>query len=92
MLREGELSAGVIQTIVGWRGEPLSAPGSYCSCRQNRGDSQEGNQAGYSPRKPVLREVFSVMRGYVEANLTAAIQMLGEIDAGPQTRRAIASG
>jgi ArsR family transcriptional regulator len=39
-----------------------------------------GNQVFYSLRNPVLVEVLDLMRRYCQANLSEAIQMLGEVN------------
>jgi ArsR family transcriptional regulator len=47
---------------------------------------KEGNQVFYSLRNPVLTEVLDIMRRYFQANLSEAVQMLGEIQSEPAGR------
>jgi DNA-binding transcriptional ArsR family regulator len=71
-LRAGELSAGAIQDQLG----------------VEQANRKDGNQVFYSLRSPVLSQVLDIMRGYFQANLTEAAQMLSEIEAEPTQRGA----
>jgi len=86
VLREGQLSAGAIQDRLGIEQANLSQHLAILRSRQIVVNRKEGNQVFYSLRSPVLVEVLDIMRGYFQANLTEAIQMLGEIEAGPAQR------
>lgn len=86
-LREGELSAGAIQERLGLEQANLSQHLAILRSRQIVVNRKEGNQVFYSLRNPVLLEVLDIMRRYFQANLTEAVQMLGEIEAEPQPRR-----
>ena len=86
MLREGELSAGVIQERLGVEQANVSQHLSILRSRQILTNRKEGNQVFYSLRTPVLVEVLDVMRRYFQANLKDAVQMLGEIKAERRAR------
>jgi len=86
VLREGELSAGSIQDHLGIEQANLSQHLAILRSRQIVVNRKEGNQVFYSLRSPVLVEVLDIMRRYFQANLTDAVQMLGEIEAEPTQR------
>jgi DNA-binding transcriptional ArsR family regulator len=79
-LRDGELSAGAIQERVGIEQANLSQHLATLRSRQIVTNRKEGNQVIYSLRSPVLSEVLDIMRRYFQANLSEAVQMLGEIE------------
>jgi len=84
-LRNGELSAGALQEQLAVEQANLSQHLAILRNRQIVLNRKEGNQVFYSLRNPVLVEVLDIMRRYCQANLTEAIQMLGEMDAeGPR--------
>ena len=85
-LREGPLSAGAIQDQLGIEQANLSQHLAILRSRQIVVNRKEGNQVFYSLRSPVLSEVLDIMRSYFQANLTEAVQMLGEIEAEPTQR------
>ena len=85
-LREGELSARAIQEQLGIEQANLSQHLAILRSRQIVVNRKEGNQVFYSLRSPVLLEVLDIMRHYFQANLTEAVQMLGEIE-GESTQR-----
>ena len=86
VLRDGELAAGAIQERLCLEQANLSQHLAVLRSRQIVVNRKEGNQVFYSLRNPVLLEVLDIMRRYFQANLTEAIQMLGEIAAEPQAR------
>ncbi|MCL5745088.1 MAG: metalloregulator ArsR/SmtB family transcription factor [Acidobacteria bacterium] len=88
VLRDGELSAGAIQEQLGIEQANLSQHLAILRSRQIVVNRKEGNQVFYSLRSPVLLEVLDIMRGYFQANLTEAIQMLGEIEQESAPKRA----
>jgi len=88
VLRDGELSAGAIQEQLGMEQANLSQHLANLRSRQIVVNRKEGNQVFYSLRGPVLLEVLDIMRRYFQANLTEAIQMLGEIEQESATKRA----
>ena len=83
VLRDGELSARAIQERLGLEQANLSQHLAVLRSRQIVLNRKEGNQVFYSLKSPVLSEVLDIMRRYFQANLAEAVQMLGEIDAGP---------
>jgi DNA-binding transcriptional ArsR family regulator len=86
MLREGELSAGVLQERLGIEQANVSQHLATLRSRQILTNRKEGNQVFYSLRNPVLAEVLETMRRYIQANLKDAVQMLGEIKAERRLR------
>jgi len=86
-LRAGELSAGSIQEQLGIEQANLSQHLAILRSRQIVVNRKEGNQVFYSLRSQVLSEVLDIMRRYFQANLTEAVQMLGEIEAEPAAKR-----
>ncbi len=88
VLREGELSAGTIQEQLGIEQANLSQHLAILRGRQIVVNRKEGNQVFYSLRSPVLLEVLDIMRRYFQANLTEAIQMLGEIEQEAVSKKA----
>lgn len=86
VLRDGELSARVMQDRLGLEQANLSQHLAILRSRQVVVNRKEGNQVFYSLRSPVLLEVLDIMRRYFQANLEDAIQMLGEIEAEPAQR------
>ncbi len=80
-LREGELSARTIQERLGVEQANLSQHLAVLRSRQIVVNRKEGNQVFYSLRSPALLGVLDIMRGYFQANLTEAVQMLSEIEA-----------
>ena len=86
MLRNGELSAGLIQERLGLEQANLSQHLAVLRSRQIVSNRKEGNQVFYSLRNPVLIEVLDIMRRYLQANLKDTVQMLGEIQAERKAR------
>ena len=86
VLRDGELSARVMQDRLGLEQANLSQHLAILRSRQVVVNRKEGNQVFYSLRSPVLLEVLDIMRRYFQANLEDAIQMLAEIEAEPAQR------
>jgi DNA-binding transcriptional ArsR family regulator len=86
VLQGGELSAGAIQDRLGLEQANLSQHLAILRSRQIVSNRKDGNQVFYSLRNPVMSEVLDIMRRYFQANLTEAVQMLGEIDAEPRAR------
>jgi DNA-binding transcriptional ArsR family regulator len=79
MLREAELSAGVLQARLGIEQANVSQHLAILRSRQILTNRKEGNQVFYSLRNPVLVEVLDIMRRYFQANLKDAVQMLNEV-------------
>ena len=91
MLRNGGLSAGVIQERLGIEQANVSQHLAILRNRQIVSNRKEGNQVFYSLRHPVLVEVLDIMRRYFQADLQEAVQMLGEIRAERRGRAHVAS-
>jgi len=81
VLRNGELSARVLQERLGVEQANLSQHLGILRSRRIVTNRKEGNQVFYSLQSEVLVEVLDIMRRYYQANLAEAVQMLGEIDA-----------
>ena len=81
VLRDGELSAGTIQEKLGLEQANLSQHLAILRSHQIVVNRKEGNQVFYSLRNKVLLKVLDMMRQYFQANLSEAVQMLGEIKA-----------
>jgi DNA-binding transcriptional ArsR family regulator len=79
MLREAELSAGVLQARLGIEQANVSQHLAILRSRQILTNRKEGNQVFYSLRNPVLVEVLDIMRRYFQANLKDAVLMLDEV-------------
>jgi ArsR family transcriptional regulator len=86
VLQEGELSAGAIQERLGLEQANLSQHLAILRSRQIVVNRKDGNQVFYSLRNPVMAEVLDIMRRYFQANLTEAVQMLGEIESEPRPK------
>ena len=86
VLREGELSAGVIQERLGIEQANVSQHLAILRSRQIVRNRREGNQVFYSLRSPVLVEVLDIMRRYFQTNLKDAVHMLDEIKAERRAR------
>ena len=86
ILRDGELSAGVIQERLGIEQANVSQHLAILRTRQILSNRKVGNQVLYSVRNPMLLEVLDIMRRYFHSNLTEAVQMLGEIKAEDRAR------
>ncbi len=80
-LRDGEISARVLQERLGVEQANLSQHLAILRSRQIVNNRKEGNQVFYSLRNQTLLEVLDLMRRYFQANLAEAVQMLGEIEA-----------
>ena len=80
-LRNGEVSARSIQDSLGIEQANLSQHLAILRSRQIVANRKEGNQVFYSLRNKVLLKVLDMMRQYLQANLTDAVQMLAEVQA-----------
>lgn len=86
MLRNGELSAGVIQERLGIEQANVSQHLAILRNRQILVNRKEGNQVFYSLRSPILVEVLDLMRRYIQTSLKDTVQMLGELKAEGKAR------
>lgn len=80
-LRDGEVSARVLQERLGIEQANLSQHLAILRSRQIVTARKEGNQVFYSLRSKVLVKILDLMRQYFQANLADAVRMLGEIQA-----------
>jgi DNA-binding transcriptional ArsR family regulator len=81
VLRDGEVSARVIQEKLGVEQANLSQHLAILRSRQIVANRKEGNQVFYSLSNRVLIQVLDLMRQYYQAHLTDAVQMLSQIEA-----------
>ena len=79
VLREGEMSAGSLQTRLGVEQANISQHLAILRSRQIVISRKEGTQVFYSVRHKVLLKVLDLMRQYFQAHLHESVQMLGEI-------------
>lgn len=86
MLRNGELSAGVLQERLGIEQANVSQHLAILRNRQILVNRKEGNQVFYSLRSPILVEVLDLMRRYIQTSLKDTVQMLGELKAEGRAR------
>ena len=86
-LKDGELSAGALQDLLGVEQANLSQHLAVLRSRHVVVNRKVGNQVFYALRDPVLLEVLALLRGYFSAHLNETLAMLGELDK-PRSRRA----
>jgi ArsR family transcriptional regulator len=80
VLRDGELSAGVIMEKLDLEQANASQHLAVLRAKQVVVGRKEGNQVFYSVRDPVLIEVLDIMRRYFQAHVEESLTMLQEID------------
>jgi ArsR family transcriptional regulator len=80
LLRDGELSAGALQTRLGIEQANLSQHLAILRSRQIVVNRKGGNQVFYSLTNPVLGQMLDIMRRYCQTNLSQAIQIMGEMN------------
>src|SRR5689334_20688288 len=80
MLRDGELSAGVIIERLGVEQANASQHLAVLRAKQIVVNRKEGNQVFYSVRDPLLIEVLDIMRRYFQSHLSESMQMLHEME------------
>jgi len=86
-LKDGELSAGALQDLLGVEQANLSQHLAVLRSRHVVVNRKVGNQVFYALRDPVLLEVLVLLRDYFSAHLNETLAMLGELDT-PRSRRA----
>ncbi len=79
LLRDGEVSARIIQERLGIEQANLSQHLAVLRSRRIVTSRKEGNQVFYSLQSRILVRLLDVMRQYYQANLADAVQMLSEI-------------
>jgi len=79
-LKDGELSAGALQDLLGVEQANLSQHLAVLRSRHVVVNRKVGNQVFYALRDPVLLEVLALLRGYFSAHLNETLAMLGELE------------
>src|ERR1700693_5352255 len=85
LLREGELSAGVLIEKLGMEQANVSQHLAVLRAKQLVSKRKVGNQVFYSVRDPLLIEVLDLMRTYFHAHLKEALGMLDEMEKPQET-------
>ncbi len=80
VLRDGELSAGMIIERLGLEQANTSQHLSVLRTKNIVVSRKEGNQVFYAVRDPLLIEVLDVMRRYFQAHIDDSVSSLQEID------------
>jgi DNA-binding transcriptional ArsR family regulator len=86
-LRDGELSAGALLTLLGGEQSNLSQHLAVLRSKHVVASRKSGNQVYYALRHPVLIQVLDLLKQYVSAHLSDTLAMLGEMEP-EQGRRA----
>jgi ArsR family transcriptional regulator len=76
ILRDGEVSAGAIQEVLGVEQANLSQHLGVMRAKGIVTSRKEGNQVFYSLRDPMLAKVLDIMRQYFVTHLSEASEML----------------
>ena len=84
-LRDGELSAGALLTLLGGEQSNLSQHLAVLRAKHVVASRKSGNQVYYALRDPVLIQVLDLLKQYVSAHLNDTLAMLGEM--GPEHGR-----
>lgn len=80
VLRDGELSAGVIIEKLALEQANASQHLAVLRAKNIVVSRREGNQVFYAVRDPLLVDVLDTMRRYFQAHIEEAISMLKEIE------------
>jgi DNA-binding transcriptional ArsR family regulator len=86
-LRDGELSAGMLQDRLQVEQANLSQHLAVLRAKHVVVNRKAGNQVYYSVRDPVLIEVLDLLRRYFSSHLTETLAMLGELEPASGARR-----
>ena len=84
-LRDGELTAGALLTLLGGEQSNLSQHLAVLRVKHVVASRKSGNQVYYALRDPVLIQVLDLLKQYVSAHLSDTLAMLGEM--GPEQGR-----
>ena len=84
-LRDGELTAGALLTLLGGEQSNLSQHLAVLRAKHVVASRKSGNQVYYALRDPVLIQVLDLLKQYVSAHLNDTLTMLGEM--GPEHGR-----
>lgn len=85
VLREGELSAGIIIEKLGLEQANASQHFAVLRAKHIVVSRREGNQVFYSVRDPLLIEILDILRRYFQAHVEESMSMLQEIERMDQT-------
>lgn len=80
VLRDGELSAGVIIEKLGLEQANASQHLAVLRTKNIVVSRREGNQVFYAVRDPLLIDVLDIMRRYFQAHIEESMSMLKEIE------------
>lgn len=80
VLREGELSAGIIIEKLGLEQANASQHFAVLRAKHIVVSRREGNQVFYSVRDPLLIEILDILRRYFQAHVEESMSMLQEIE------------
>lgn len=79
-LRDGELTAGALLTLLGGEQSTLSQHLAVLRTKHVVVSRKSGNQVYYALRDPVLIQVLDLLKQFVSAHLNDTLAMLGEMD------------
>ena len=79
-LKDGELSAGALQDLLGVEQANLSQHLAVLRSRHVVVNRKVGNQVFYAVRDPVLIQVLDLLRQYFSSHLNETLAMLGELE------------
>lgn len=80
VLREGELSAGIIIEKLGLEQANASQHFAVLRAKHIVVSRREGNQVFYAVRDPLLIEILDILRRYFQAHVEESMAMLQEIE------------
>ncbi len=78
-LRDGELTAGALLTLLGGEQSNLSQHLAVLRAKHVVASRKSGNQIYYALRDPVLIQILDLLKQYVSAHLNDTLSMLGEM-------------
>src|SRR5215469_7486572 len=87
LLREGELSAGVLIERLSIEQANASQHLAVLRAKNILISRKSGNQVFYSVRHPLIIEVLDVMRRYFHAHMSEAVASLKALDKAEKARR-----
>jgi len=75
-LRDGELTAGALRTMLGGEQSDLSQHLAVMRAKHVVASRKSGNQVNYVLRDPVLIQVLDLLKQYVSVHLNDTLNML----------------
>jgi DNA-binding transcriptional ArsR family regulator len=78
-LRDGELTAGALLTLLGGEQSNLSQHLAVLRAKHVVASRKSGNQVYYALRDPVLIQILDLLKQYVSVHLSDTLSMLGEV-------------